>query len=160
MTDVTAANSAPAVPPGHTPASREPQTPPEPAVSPSAAPSADRVGRGPLRVIAGLASPFAWAFVGTIGVLLALSLGSAVTALSGILMSVGVALFVALALDPLVLRLQARGATRARAIGIVCTGFVVVIGGILAFVLPAAVGRTGSRLSSHPPEGAPSTTRR
>lgn len=141
MTDVTAANSALAVPPDHTLASREPQAPPERAVPPSAAPSADRVGRGPLRVIAGLASPFAWAFVGTIGVLLALSLGSAVSALSGILMSIGVALFVALALDPLVLRLQARGATRGRAIAVVCTGFVAVIGGILAFVLPAAVGQ-------------------
>jgi predicted PurR-regulated permease PerM len=97
--------------------------------------------RGPLQVITDLKGPFAKAFVSTVAVLLAVSLGIAVGSLSTILMTVGIALFVALALNPLVLRLQARGATRKRALAIVFTGFVLVVGAIVAFVVPAAVGQ-------------------
>lgn len=111
--------------------------------NPPSATNADQpvTGRRSLRVVAELAHPFAWAFVGTIGVLLALSLGSAIAALSAILTSVGVALFLALALDPAVVRLEARGVGRGWSIGIVCTIFTLVIGGALAFAVPAAVGQ-------------------
>lgn len=101
-------------------------------------------GSGPLRVVTDLARPFAWAFIGTVAVLLALSLGVAASSLSTVLMSIGIALFVALALDPVVLRIQARGISRMRAIAVVFTIFAVVMGGLLALVVPAAVGQVVS----------------
>jgi predicted PurR-regulated permease PerM len=95
--------------------------------------------RRSLRIVADLAHPFAWAFVGTVGVLMALSLGSAIAGLSAILVTVGVALFLALALDAAVRRLERRGLTRGRSVAIVCSIFTLVIGGAMAFLVPAAV---------------------
>lgn len=92
-------------------------------------------------MVTDLARPFAWAFIGTVAVLTALALGVAVSSLSTVLMSVGIALFVALALDPVVLRIQAKGASRGRAIAIVFTVFAVAMGGILTFVVPATIGQ-------------------
>jgi predicted PurR-regulated permease PerM len=107
-------------------------------ITPAAQPTV--VGRPPRRVI-DLAHPFSWAFTGTVAVLIVLSLGFAVASLTTVLMSVGLALFVALALNPLVLRMEAKWSSRGRAIAIVCTGFVVVMASIIVFVLPAAVGQ-------------------
>lgn len=94
-----------------------------------------------LRVVKLLAHPFGWAFIGTVGVLLALSLGSAVAALSAILVTVGVALFLALALDPAVRQLEARGIVRGRSVAVVCSIFTAVVGGALAFIVPAVFGQ-------------------
>jgi predicted PurR-regulated permease PerM len=94
-----------------------------------------------LRVVKILAHPFAWAFVGTIGVLLALSLGSATAALSAILVTVGVALFIALALDPAVRRIEARGVERGKSVAMVCAIFTLAVGAGLAFIVPAAFGQ-------------------
>lgn len=68
-----------------------------PQIAPTDQPPA---GWSSLRVVADLAHPFTWALVGTIGVLMALSLGSAVTSLSAILVTIRVALFLALASTP------------------------------------------------------------
>jgi predicted PurR-regulated permease PerM len=122
----------------------------EPLAPEPLAPEPSPAGRSPLRVVSLLAHPFAWAFVGTIAVLLALSLGSATAALSAILVTVGVALFLALALDPAVRRLEARGVARGRSVAIVCGIFTLVVGGGLAFLLPAAVGQVVSFVKAVP----------
>ncbi len=96
-------------------------------------------GWHPLRVVAQLSHPLGWAFVGTIGVMLALALGSALGALSAILVIIWIALFLSLALDPAVRRLEARGLARGRSVAIVCGIFALLVAGILAFVVPAAI---------------------
>jgi len=113
------------------------------------------VGEGPagwraLRVVTELAHPLTWAFVATIGVLLGLSLGSALAALSAIMVTIGISLFLSLALDPAVRRLEARGLARGRSVAIVCSIFALVIGGALAFLLPAAVGQVVNFAQSVP----------
>ncbi len=95
--------------------------------------------RTPVAVTARLAQPFAWAFTVTIAVMLALSLGGAVVSLAGIMLSVTIAMFFALALDPLVRGLERRGQGRGASIGIVFAAFIVVVGTMLAFVVPATV---------------------
>lgn len=95
--------------------------------------------RRPLRVISVLAHPFVWAFTGTVGVLSALTLGNALVALATVTMSVVIALFFALALDPLVRKLERRGMSRGRAIGVVFAAFGLVLLALLAYVVPATV---------------------
>ena len=108
---------------------------------PTAAPALRGGIRRPLRLVVDLSRPFAWAFTATIAVLLALSLGVAFGSLSTILMSTGLALFVALALNPLVRRMEARGSTRGRAVGIVCAVFVAAVAVLLWLIIPAVVGQ-------------------
>nr|WP_231980540.1 AI-2E family transporter [Tessaracoccus coleopterorum] len=74
-----------------------------------------------------------------LGALAGLAIGGAVASLSSILVTVLIALFFALALDPLVRRLEARGVARGVGIGITFAGVVVVVGAMLAFVVPATV---------------------
>lgn len=75
--------------------------------------------RRPLPVLARPTSPLTWAFAGSIGVLLGLAIGGVVAALGGVIASVVIALFLALALDPLVRRIERRGFARGRSIAMV-----------------------------------------
>ncbi|MGC3995415.1 MAG: AI-2E family transporter [Propionicimonas sp.] len=101
--------------------------------------SAPSEERRPLAVLARLTNPFAWAFAGTIGVLLGLALGGAAVSLSDVFVTITVSLFLALALDPPVKGLQRRGLSRGQSILIV-SGCVLAVAGIgLAVVVPAAV---------------------
>ncbi len=61
-----------------------------------------------LQVITDPAHPFAKAFISTVAVLVAVALAAATVALSSILIMIGVSLFLALALDPVVRRLESR----------------------------------------------------
>ncbi len=70
---------------------------------------------------------------------MAISLGTAVVSLSTVLVSIGVALFVALALDPLVRWLERHGMSRGLSIAVVFAAFALVIAGVLAIVVPIAV---------------------
>ena len=97
--------------------------------------------KAPTKVIADLGHPFALAFTATIGVLVAIALGTAFASLSTVLFSVGVALFIALALSPLILKLEARGLARGRGIAIVLSGFAAVIAAIGAFLVPSAINQ-------------------
>ncbi|HEY3407242.1 MAG TPA: AI-2E family transporter [Propionicimonas sp.] len=107
---------------------------PAPAVEPAAA------QRAPLRrIMIDLGHPFGWGFTATVGALVALSLAGAISSLSTVLVSIGVALFVALALDPLVRWLETHGMGRGLSIGVVFAGFAVILGGVLALVVPTAV---------------------
>jgi len=115
-------------------AASTPVAAPVPTVEPAAA------QRAPLRrVMIDLVHPFGWGFTATVGALVALSLAGAISSLSTVLVSIGVALFVALALDPLVRWLEVHGMGRGISIGVVFAGFAVILGGVLALVVPTAV---------------------
>jgi predicted PurR-regulated permease PerM len=86
-----------------------------------------------------LGHPFAWGFTATVGALVALSLAGAVASLSTVLVSIGAALFIALALDPLVRWLERHGMSRGLSIAVVFVAFAIILGGMLALVLPTAV---------------------
>ena len=73
------------------------------------------------------------------GLTVAISLGGALASLSTILVWIGVALFIALALDPIVHWLESHKISRALSIVIVFVGFAVALGGLLAWIIPSAV---------------------
>ncbi len=95
----------------------------------------------PRRFLTDLGRPFSWGLVTTLGVLTALALGAAAASLSSVWVYIGVALFLAMALDPLVGWLEGRGMSRALSIIVVFVGFAVVFGGLLAVVIPMAVSQ-------------------
>jgi predicted PurR-regulated permease PerM len=94
---------------------------------------------GHRRLLIDLGHPFVWGFTATVGALIALSLASAMLSLSTVLVSIGVAIFVALALDPLVRWLERHKMSRGLSISVVFAGFALVIGGVLAVIVPTAV---------------------
>jgi predicted PurR-regulated permease PerM len=115
-------------------AASTPVVTPVPAVEPAAGQRAPH-----RRIMIDLGHPFGWGFTATVGALVALSLAGAISSLSTVLVSIGVALFVALALDPLVRWLETHGMGRGISIGVVFAGFAVILGGVLALVVPTAV---------------------
>lgn len=96
-------------------------------------------GRAAPVVTATLARPLVLGFVATLGGLLALGLALALSALSSVLVSIALALFIALGLDPIVRSLHARGAGRGWAIVIVSAGALVVFLGVLALIVPVVI---------------------
>ncbi len=86
-----------------------------------------------------LSRPFAAGFFLTLGGLTALALGLAITSLSTVLIYVAIALFVALALDPVVRMLMRRGISRVWGILITFVGLAAIIAGMLWLVLPPVV---------------------
>lgn len=94
--------------------------------------------------------PFVWAFIATIGVLVALGITAALVSLSGVAFSVFAAIFVTLGLDPLVRWLERRGVKRGFAIVIVIILFVVVIAGLLWLVLPLVVRQATAFITALP----------
>ena len=86
-----------------------------------------------------LSRPFAAGFFLTLGALTSIALGLAITSLSTVLIYVAIALFVALALDPLVRLLMRRGLSRAWGIVVTFVALAVVIAGMLWLVLPPVV---------------------
>lgn len=84
----------------------------------------------------GVRSPFKLGFVITLGVLSAVLFGEALGRLSSVIVYVVAALFIALGLDPIVRALERRGVKRPFGIGIVFGGFLVIVAGILAMVVP------------------------
>ena len=81
-------------------------------------------------------SPFQLGFVITLGALVAILFGQILGQLTTIILYVVAALFVALALDPLVRWLERRGVKRPLGIAIVFGSFILIIGGVLAIVVP------------------------
>lgn len=60
--------------------------------------------------------PFRWAFIATLGVIVAVGITSAILSISGVVFSVFAAVFITLGLDPLVRWFQRRGMKRGFAI--------------------------------------------
>ncbi len=107
-----------------------------------------RARRG--RIGVDLGHPFAWGFTAAVGALVAISLAGAVASLSTVLVSIGAALFIALALDPLVRWLERHHMSRGLSIAIVFIAFALIMGGILALVLPTAVVQISQFASAVP----------
>lgn len=101
--------------------------------APAAAPTRDQPVWG------ALARPFAAGFFLTAGALTAIVLGLAISSLSTVLIYVAIALFVALALDPIVRFLVKRGIRRAWGILITFGALALIITGMLWIVLPPVV---------------------
>jgi predicted PurR-regulated permease PerM len=87
--------------------------------------------------------------VGTLGVLLALVIGAAVTQLSTVLIYIGVALFLALGLDPLVSWLEQR-MPRPLAIVIVFAVVIIAFAGLLFAVIPLIVDQASNFIDRFP----------
>jgi len=87
--------------------------------------------------------------VGGLGVLLSLLIGGVVTQLSTVLIYIGVALFLALGLDPLVSWLERR-MPRGLAITIVFAAVILLFGGLLFAVIPLIVNQAGNFIDNFP----------
>ncbi len=81
-------------------------------------------------------SPFQLGFIVTLGGLVAILVGAMIGQLSTIIMYVVGALFIALALEPVVRWLERHGVKRPLGIGIVFASFLLIVAGILAVVIP------------------------
>jgi predicted PurR-regulated permease PerM len=104
----------------------------------------------PLRVFTELNHPFRWGFAAAAGALIAIALAGALTSLSTVLVWFGIALFIALALDPVVSWLESRKLRRGLAIAVVFVAFAVVFAGLIALVVPIAVVQISQFASAVP----------
>lgn len=98
--------------------------------------SARRDARGPNRQSF---SPFAVGFSVTLGAIVAVGLVMSLVAMSSVVFTVFAALFIALALNPLVNLLVRAGQSRGRAIFVVALGFALLAGTTLVLVLPPLI---------------------
>jgi predicted PurR-regulated permease PerM len=114
-----------------------PQHPEIPDAAPTAAPS--RGAAQNRAVWANLSSPFGVGFFVTLGGLVALLLGLAVTNLSTVIIYIAFALFAALGLDPIVRFLEKRGLNRGPSIAVVYVAFAIVLIAVLWLIIPTVV---------------------
>ena len=106
--------------------------------------------RGDGTVATTVRRPFATGFAATLGGLLAIALGAAVSNLSTVFISIAFALFAALGLDPLVRRLEARRVSRGWSIAAVYSAFALVLTGVLLLVVPTVVSQITQFVSDVP----------
>ena len=104
------------------------------------------------RLLAAIDHPLALGFIAALGVLGALVLGSAVGSISTILVYIVLAMFVAVALDPLVARLSRRRMSRGAAVGIVFGSFALVVLAFAVFVVPPVIGQVVQLVRAIPQE--------
>lgn len=95
-------------------------------------------------------SPFKLGFIITLGALAAILVGEMFGQLSTIIVYVVGGLFIALALDPLVSRLERHSIKRPLGIGIVFVSFILIVGGILAVVIPMIATQIGVLMRTAP----------
>lgn len=95
-------------------------------------------------------NPFQLGFVVTLGGLAAILFGGILGQLSAIIMYVVAALFIALALDPVVRWLERRRVKRPLGIAIVFGGFILIVGGVLAIVVPMIATQIGQLVRTAP----------
>ncbi|WP_026059438.1 AI-2E family transporter [Microbacterium yannicii] len=107
--------------------------------------------RWSIRARVGLDGPLAAGFLATVGVLGALVLGAAVASIPTIVLSIVLALFLALALDPLVRTLERRRVSRPLGIAIVFTCFALLFAAFLIWVLPPVLAQIGQFIETVPP---------
>jgi predicted PurR-regulated permease PerM len=105
---------------------------------------------GPLGSPLNRRSPFLVGIGAALGVALVLALAQLVTVAAHVLVLIGVALFVALGLEPAVSWLARRGLRRALAVTLVCVGLVVVVGGFVALAVPPMIEQAGTFLAQTP----------
>lgn len=93
--------------------------------------------------------PFTFGLVGTFGVLVALLIGAIVGQLATVLIYIGVALFLALGLDPIVAFIE-RKLPRAAAVAIVVVAVVLVFAGIVVAIIPVLVQQVANLVRDAP----------
>ncbi|MBP1325894.1 putative PurR-regulated permease PerM [Leucobacter exalbidus] len=98
--------------------------------------------------------PYALGFALTLGGLVAIAAGTAVTKSSTVLIYVGFALFVALGLDPVVRALERRKLKRPWGIVAVYAGFAAFVAGVLLLVIPAVANQVAQLIKDLPQMGA------
>ncbi|MHA6525939.1 AI-2E family transporter [Tessaracoccus sp. G1721] len=106
--------------------------------------------RATRRVAVDLRRPFAWGFTVTAGGLVAIALGGSLASLSTVLVSIGAALFIAMALEPLVQWLENHRMSRGLAIGVVFAAFALILSAVVAIVAPVAVGQVAALAGAMP----------
>lgn len=89
-------------------------------------------------------------FLGGLGVLTAIALGSAVISLASIITSIITALFITLGLEPLIQLLQKRVKRRGLAIGIVALGLVALFSAVIFTILPTLISQTSTFTTNLP----------
>ena len=93
---------------------------------------------------------FQLGLTGGLGVLAAIVLGAAITQTATILTYIGIALFIALGLDPMVRGMVKRKVPRPIAVAFVVAGFLGAVGLLLWAVIPAAVNEAGKLINQIP----------
>lgn len=89
-------------------------------------------------------------FLGGLGVLTALALGTAVISLASIITSIITALFITLGLEPLVQLLQRKVKRRGFAIGIVALGLLAILSTVFFAILPPLISEASGFISNLP----------
>lgn len=105
---------------------------------------------GPLGSPLNRRSPFLIGLSAALGVAVVIALVHMVTVAAGVLVLIGVALFVALGLEPAVSWLARRGLRRGFAVTLVCVGFVVIVGGFVALAVPPMIEQAAGFLGQTP----------
>lgn len=93
--------------------------------------------------------PFTFGLVGALGILVALLIGAIVGQLSTVLVYIGIALFLALGLDPIV-RLIERKLPRGAAVAIVVVVVVLLFAGVLLAIVPIVVQQIAHLIETGP----------
>jgi predicted PurR-regulated permease PerM len=99
---------------------------------------------------ASLNHPFGVGFSLTLGALVAIVMGLAVSRLSTVIIYIVLAMFYALGLDPLVRRLVRHNVSRTWSIVIVYAGFALVLVGVFWLIIPTVVSQVGSFIRDIP----------
>ena len=94
-------------------------------------------------------NPFTFGLVGTLGVLVALLIGAVVGQLATVLVYIGVALFLALGLDPIV-RFLERKLPRPAAVTSVVLGVIIVFAGIMLAIIPILIDQIATLIKDAP----------
>jgi predicted PurR-regulated permease PerM len=105
---------------------------------------------GPLGSPVDRRSPFLIGLSAALGVAVVVVLALLVTVAADVLVLIGVALFVALGLEPAVSWLARRGLRRGVAVALVCVGLVVVVGGFMTLAVPPLIEQAASFLGQTP----------
>ncbi|UPL12238.1 AI-2E family transporter [Microbacterium sufflavum] len=106
--------------------------------------------RSPTSVVAGArANPFMFGLLGALGVLVALAIGGIVNQLATVLVYIGVAIFLALGLDPIVTSIE-RKLPRPAAVAIVVAGVVLAFAGIILAIVPILVEQITNLIKDGP----------
>lgn len=103
------------------------------------------------RLLTAIDHPLTVGFIGALGVIGAVVLGTAIGSISTILVYIVLAMFVAVALDPLVARLEKR-MKRGGAVGIVFGGFALAVTAFAVFVVPPVIGQVIELVRAVPDE--------
>ena len=93
---------------------------------------------------------FQTGLVGTLGVGVGILIWGAVSSLSTVLSYIGISLFIALGLDPVVRWLERRRLPRPAAVAVVLAGLVAVVAGLLFLVIPRIIRQTRSLIEQVP----------